>query len=577
MNPALATPLYVLAGVVGVFFVCRMGILIRHRRRLRGILRNEDQLKYTKISECHAKFKRHVLYAPLFSTRHNRELQLMGRLHMGTIPLRFEAGVLLGYIALNIVFFFCLIDWPADFQEKMFQFKYAAGHLAVMNSPALVLTAGRNNPLIPLLGISFDAFNLLHRWIGRIMAVEAVVHMACVVAGKARLMSMDEITHMMWNETFFIYGLVALIGFVLIFFQAMSALRHAWYETFLHLHILLAVMSFVALWYHLKNLVQQRVLLGTVILWGLERAARAACLLWRNCGKQFTTATVEVLPADVARVDVAMARTWKFKAGQYLYLYIPSLGLWTSHPFSVAWTSTDRADVNEKRSSGDSLNTLIGGPQRHKMSFLIKGRDGFTKKLLKKARKTTGGSLKVTALAEGPFGGLHSLSSYGTVLLIAGGIGITHPISYLHEFVNAFFTPKHSAVRQVSLIWVVRSIDHLTWIQSWMPTLMSHPSLQTSTIPLSIHIYITAPQSTTDEYVTSPNPWAHHAPPNVPVTINWGKPDFTYILENAKMCQVGAMAVSVCGPGAMGDDVRRAVRERQGGTVVDLYEESFSW
>lgn len=29
-------------------------------------------------------------------------------------------------------------------------------------------------------------------------------------------------------------------------------------------------MSFVALWYHLKNLLQQRVLLGTVILWGLE-------------------------------------------------------------------------------------------------------------------------------------------------------------------------------------------------------------------------------------------------------------------------------------------------------------------
>lgn len=306
-----------------------------------------------------------------------------------------------------------------------------------------------------------------------------------------------------------------------------------------------------------------------------------------------------------------MARTWKFKAGQYLYIYIPALGLWTSHPFSVAWTSIDRADVSEKRSSGDSLNTLIGGPQRHKMSFLIKGRDGFTKKLLKKARRSTGGSLKVTALAEGPFGrftsilvgmgvltclgGLHSLSSYGTVLLIAGGIGITHPISYLHEFVYAFFTPQSTAVRQVSLIWVVRSIgtspppqpphtpinkaDHLTWIQSWMPTLMSHPALRypTSTITLSIHIYVTAPQSTTDEYVTLPSPWAHHAPPNVPVTINWGKPDFVYILENAKACQVGAMAVSVCGPGTMGDDVRRAVRERQGGSVVDLYEESFSW
>lgn len=29
-------------------------------------------------------------------------------------------------------------------------------------------------------------------------------------------------------------------------------------------------MSFVALWYHLKNLLQQRVLLGTVILWGMD-------------------------------------------------------------------------------------------------------------------------------------------------------------------------------------------------------------------------------------------------------------------------------------------------------------------
>lgn len=50
----------------------------------------------------------------------------------------------------------------------------------------------------------------------------------------------------------------------------MSPLRHAWYETFLHLHILLAIMAFVALWYHLRGLYQQRVLLGTIVLWGLE-------------------------------------------------------------------------------------------------------------------------------------------------------------------------------------------------------------------------------------------------------------------------------------------------------------------
>lgn len=122
-----------------------------------------------------------------------------------------------------------------------------------------------------------------------------------------------------------------------------------------------------------------------------------------------------------------------------------------------------------------------------------------------------------------------------------------------------------------------------------MASLINHPVLQVPTeckqhsyfqlpgLSLSIHIYITAPQYSTDEYITNDSPWAHSAPPNVLISINWGKPEFAYILETAKEHQTGAMAVSVCGPGGMGDDVRKAVRERQGEKTVDLYEESFSW
>lgn len=113
---------------------------------------------------------------------------------------------------------------------------------------------------------------------------------------------------------------------------------------------------------------------------------------------------MEILPGEVARVDVAVSRSWTFKAGQYLYLYIPTLGLWTSHPFSVAWMSPDGTETSEKCNSDDSLDTLCDGPQRTTMSFLVKGRDGFTKKLLKKAQRAKDGPLKVTAFAEGPFG-----------------------------------------------------------------------------------------------------------------------------------------------------------------------------
>jgi hypothetical protein len=36
--------------------------------------------------------------------------------------------------------------------------------------------AGRNNILINWIGLSFDTFNLLHRWFGRIVILEAIAH-----------------------------------------------------------------------------------------------------------------------------------------------------------------------------------------------------------------------------------------------------------------------------------------------------------------------------------------------------------------------------------------------------------------
>jgi hypothetical protein len=36
--------------------------------------------------------------------------------------------------------------------------------------------AGRNNILINWLNLSFDTFNLLHRWFGRIVILEALAH-----------------------------------------------------------------------------------------------------------------------------------------------------------------------------------------------------------------------------------------------------------------------------------------------------------------------------------------------------------------------------------------------------------------
>ncbi|KAL3460801.1 ferric reductase like transmembrane component-domain-containing protein [Aspergillus heterothallicus] len=583
MNIALATPLFVLAGAIVTLSFARVSIQLQHRWRLRAIIQGENQDKFKRRGGLMAALNKHVFYAPILSTRHSREFRL-GGLHMGTLPLRIETILLTGYIGINLAFFVSLIDWWKDYQELLYQLKYAAGHLAVMNTPGLVLTAGRNNPLIPLLGIQFDTFNLIHRWVGRLIVVGAIVHAVCVVVGKVAETSAAETADTIWHIPFFIYGMVAFIGFLLILIQSVSPLRHAFYEVFLHLHILLAVTSFVGLWYHLRGLTQQYVLLATIVLWGLERAARLGSLIWRNCGKQRTVANVELLPGDVARVNVALARTWKFKSGQYMYLYVPSLGFWTSHPFSVAWTASEETTIGDKRNSSDSFNLLLDENPRTTVSFLIKRRDGFTCKLLRKAINADECQFRATAFAEGPFGGLHSLSSYGTVLLVAGGIGITHPMSYLHEFVEGF-SARTIAVQKMSLIWVIRSIDHLSWIHPWIVSLFDHPSLrckpqhpyQSQGLSLSIQVYVTDAESSGEEYMSDESPWALTAPPSVTVSIGFGKPCFGHIIETEKKAQIGAMAVSVCGPGSMGDDVRQSVRMAQGSKTVDLYEETFTW
>ncbi|KAJ5780717.1 hypothetical protein N7457_005877 [Penicillium paradoxum] len=590
MNPTIAVPLFVVGGLVAILFAWRTAIRIGDLQRLKKSRQGADQTQLSRTSRINATLKKYFLYAPLWGKRHSREFRFL-RLHMGSLPLRLEMICLFIYLSLNLIFIIVTVDWWIDdYPKKMFQLKYSAGHLAVMNTPGLVMAAGRNNPLVQLLGISFDAFNFMHRWVGRVIAANAVIHMSAVLAGQAYERGTEYILYTLWQQRLYISGLVAILGFLFIVVQSLSPARHAFYELFLHLHIALAVMSFVALWYHLKNLLQQQVLLGTLILWGLDRACRLGILLWRNLSSRPTTATIEVLPGSVARVDVAVARAWRFRPGQHMYLYIPSMGLWTSHPFSVAWTSTsDSLGLDEKRGSSESLKALTGGSQTTTMSILIKGQDGFTKKLIQKAEDSSEGRMKAIALAEGPFGGIHSLASYGTLLLIAGGIGITHPTSYLNEVITTFSQEK-TATRKVHLVWIVRSLDHLTWIQSFMTEILGHDSLtspqatnghtyfQFPRLDLSISLYVTAHKETVEEYIPQPDtPWMRCAPSSVPIHIHHGKPCLQSVLEKEKSEQIGAMAVSVCGPGGLGDNVREAVRGVQGEKTVDLFEEAFSW
>jgi NAD(P)H-flavin reductase len=340
----------------------------------------------------------------------------------------------------------------------------------------------------------------------------------------------------------------------------MSILRHAYYETFKHLHIILAISSIVGLWYHLRlaNVPQLNILMGVVAIWAFERFLRIVRIVYRN--NWGSKALVECLPGNAVRVTVDLARPWVFKPGQHAYLYMPSIGLWTSHPFSIAW-SEEAEDVSGKNGLPSARQDVLG-LRKTRISFVIRGRTGFTNVLLKKAEIAAGGKLFTKCLAEGPYGGHDKMHSYGTVILFAGGVGITHQVPYVRDLV-AGYANGTVATRKIVLIWVIQSPEHLEWIRPWMTEILA---MERRREVLRVMLFVSRPRSTKE--IHSPSATVQMFP---------GRPSIETLIDLEMESQVGAMGVSVCGSGSLSDDVRKAVRSRQHAANIDFLEEVFSW
>lgn len=314
-------------------------------------------------------------------------------------------------------------------------------------------------------------------------------------------------------------GAVAVIAFIVISIQASSAIRHAFYEAFLHLHIALVVVTLVFLWMHLDGFPQQNYLLGAMVTWAVMRFLRLYTFVRCNLGRERTKASIEVLPGNALRISVSASRNVQAHPGSYMYLYIPSVGISTSHPFSVAWTDVEvplsriSSDPMYKETGGSSMIKEAGGsvysiPQselggKQALSAVVRRRTGFTDSLYRKADKAgayDGVKLTLNAYVETGYGVHQSvLSSCGTVMLFAGGVGITHQMPYVRHLVEGYAAGTVAA-RKVVLVWVTQSPEHLEWIRPWMTQILS---MDRRREVLMIKLYITRP--TSPKEVTSPS------------------------------------------------------------------------
>ena len=560
--------LWTWAAIIIVTLIYRWTLnLLHHVRRIanlnHGTSADSKQRYFSLPNETWASIKRHIISAPLYRKRHTREFKLSAAVNVGTLPSRIQTLLLVVYFGMNVALCAVHIDW-SDVNVFYDDAVMRTGCIAALNTILLFFLAGRNNPLVWLLGIKFDVYNLIHRWVGRIAVFEALCHGIFYMAGQIHHFGVDSGLNALRMQLAIPYGMVitgtiGISALIVILLSSPSIVRHAFYETFLHVHVVLVIVVIIAIWIHLIGTFEQTFLLVGIICWIMERLQRFVSLVRRNTGNGVTKAEVEALPGDAVRITLRVAKPWKFKPGQHVYMYMPSVGLWTSHPFSLAWSQEAETVTGGKElpiARQDILST-----KTISMSLIIRRRTGFTDKLWNKAERSAGGKFMTTAFVEGPYGN-QNFQSYGTVMLFAAGVGITHQVPHVRDLVAAYANGT-CATRKVVLVWIIRSPEHLEWIRPWMTQILS---MEKRRDILKILLFVTRPRSTKE--IHSPNSSVQMFP---------GKPDVGALIEKEQSTQVGAMVISVCGTGSLSDDVRKAMRYRCKRTEIDFSEEAFSW
>jgi predicted ferric reductase len=302
-----------------------------------------------------------------------------------------------------------------------------------------------------------------------------------------------------------------------------------------------------------------------LLLWFADRFARMLRLVYYNWSRNgFTEAKISALPCEATRVELFLPRHADIQPGTHAYLRFRDVKFWENHPFSVAYVSHhprvngNRMELEKEAVTRDDIQNGTTS-----VSFIIGAHTGFTRALYDKASMAEGQSIVMKAAMEGPYAGHHQLDSYGHAVLFAGSTGITHQLSYIKPIIDGY-NDGTIATRRITLVWVIREFEALEWIRPWMNEILRMDNRRDI---LTMQVFVTRPK----------NPNQIQSPSST-VKVFSGRPNIMTILKKEVEQQVGAMCVTVCGPGALADDVREAVRDVQNGrSVVDFVEESFTW
>ncbi|KAI0023833.1 ferric reductase like transmembrane component [Xylariomycetidae sp. FL0641] len=303
--------------------------------------------------------------------------------------------------------------------------------------------------------------------------------------------------------------------------------------------------------------------------------------LYREIRAKRTTKITRVVrhPYDVVEIQFEKP-SFKYKAGQWLFLQVPSVSGYQWHPFTITSCPYDPYVSVHVRQVGDFTRALgdavgAGGAQ-------AKLYDGVDPMGMYEVALQNGQQMPLLRI-DGPYGApAEDVFDNEIAVLIGTGIGVTPWASILKNIWHLRNSPNPpSRLRRVEFIWVCKDTGSFEWFQTLLSSLESQ-STEAARIPgsngvefLKIHTYLTQKlDMDTHQNIVLNSVGAEHDPlTELKSRTNFGRPDFyrmfdtmrngildrTYIngLEGSMQTTVG---VYFCGPSAAARDIQKAAK-----------------
>lgn len=331
-----------------------------------------------------------------------------------------------------------------------------AGMLAVAMMPWIVALSMKANFITLLTGIGHERLNVLHRWAAYVCLFLSLVHTIPFYVTPIWDHGGLAVFKSYFNGQTYIYGtgVAALVPLLVLCVHSLPILRSKFYELFVFMHVPISIVYLGMLFWHCHNyLTSWNYLAATAGIWFVSYIFRLLYLNWTNPRRMSwligEEAAVTLLPENAVKVTIPTQVKWS--PGQYVYLRMPGISIFENHPFTIASLCSD-----------DFPSAY--GEQYRDMTLVFRPFGGFTRKVLNAALEK-GPYKTYRAFLDGPYGGMQrDLASFDTVILFAGGSGITAIVSQLLDLIKKMRDSK-AVTKQVHVVWALKRPETMEWFK----------------------------------------------------------------------------------------------------------------